>query len=318
VSAPDARHTATGLNAPAPIAPRMGASEWAMLVACAFLWGSSYFSNVYAMAEIPHLTITAGRLFLAVLVLIPVALWSGVQLPREFASWTPFFLYTLFSNVLPFLLVLRGQTGTTSGLAAVLGATTPLFTILLAHRFTHDERVTFNKLAGIFLGIAGVAVVMGPEALAGFTTEVVAKLCLIAAAMLYAVGSIFAKRFAGYQPLKIASMQMTCGFLISLPLALIIDHPWTLPMPSATALAGLAFTGIFGSALAAITFFRVFTRAGATNAMLATLLVPVTPIILGAMFRGEWLSPREFVGAAVIALALLIIDGRLVRALFGR
>ncbi len=234
-------------------------------------------------------------------------------MPRDFASWRPFFVYTMFSNLMPFLFVLRGQTGTTSGLAAVLGATTPLFTILLAHQFTSDERITVNKIAGVAAGIAGVAIVMGPEALQGFTTEVVAKMFLIGAALLYAIGSIYAKRFAGLQPLKIATMQMTCGFLISLPLALAIDHPWTLTMPSHAAIAGVVFTGVFGSALASITFFRVFTRAGATNAMLITLLVPVTPIILGAIMRGEWLSTREFVGAAVIACALLIIDGRLLR-----
>jgi drug/metabolite transporter (DMT)-like permease len=292
----------------------MGPSEWLMMVLCAFLWGSSYISNVYAIAEIPHLTMTASRLLLALLVLIPFVVWSGVALPRDFAAWRPFFVYTMFSNILPFLFVLRGQTGTTSGLAAVLGATTPLFTILLAHQFTSDERITINKVFGVAAGIAGVAIVMGPEALQGFTSEVVAKLYLIGAAFLYAIGSIYAKRFAGMPPLQIAMMQMTCGFLVALPLALAIDHPWTAAMPSYAAISGVVVTGIFGSALASITFFRVFTRAGATNAMLITLLVPVTPIILGAFMRGEWLTTREFAGAAVIALALLIIDGRL----FGR
>jgi drug/metabolite transporter (DMT)-like permease len=319
VSTPDDRRATARTETTAPPAQlRMGPSEWLMMGACAFLWGSAYVSNVYAMAEIPHMTLTAGRLLFAILLLWPVALLSGVRFPVDLAAWRPFMVFALLSNIIPYQFVLKGQTGTTAGLAAVLGATAPLFTILLAHYFTSDERITVNKIAGVLVGIAGVAVVMGPEAFKGLTTEVVAKLCLIVASILYAVGGIYAKRLAGFQPLQIATMQMTCGFLIAVPLALWMDHPWKLTMPSATALTAVLLTGVFGSALAAITYFRVFTRAGATNAMLVTLLVPVTPIALGAVLRGEWLSAREILGAAVIALALLIIDGRLVRALFGR
>ena len=301
---------------PAKLA-RMGPAEWGLLVLCAMLWGGAYTFNKFALPEIPPMTLTAVRLFLAVTLLVPLAYVYGYRLPPLGRAWRPFLIFTLLSNIGPFLLVLYGQRETASGLAAVLVATTPLFLILLAHVFTLDERLTANKLAGVLIGIAGVSVVFGSEALAGWSTALAAKVALVAASLLYAIGGIFAKRLTGHPPLVIATMQMTCGCLVATPLALAIDHPWTLPMPSLQAMAGIAGTGYLGSALAAITYFSILTRAGATNAMLVTLLVPVTPILLGAVLFGEQLLTREIAGAAIIALALIVIDGRLIARCFG-
>ncbi len=290
---------------------RMGVREWALLVTCAMLWGGAYTFNKIVLPELPPLTITASRLAMAVTLLLPLALAYGYRPPPLGRAWRPFLVFTMLSNIVPFMLVLYGQRETASGLASVLVATTPLFLILLAHVYTRDEKLSANKLAGVLVGIAGVAVVFGSEALAGWSTALEAKLALVAASFLYAVGGVYAKRLTGYPPLLLATMQMTCGCLVATPLALAIDRPWTLPLPSWQALAALAGTGFLGSALAAVTYFSVFTRAGATNAMLVTLLVPITPIILGTIFFGETLLAREIAGAGVIALALLIIDGRL-------
>ncbi len=300
-----------------PITLTMGWQEWLMLCLCAMLWGSAYVFNAVAIKELPHLTITLVRLLIASLFLQTVLRLYGLSLPRGWSTWRAFFVMTMLSNIGPYLLVLQGQMGTTSGLAAVLTATTPLFTILLAHAFTQDERLTANKLAGVLVGIVGVAIVVGFDAWTGASASFVAKLMLVAASLLYAIGSIYAKRFSGMPPLVIAASIMTSGALLSLPLSLYIDRPWTLPMPSTEVWIAVVCTGVFGSALAAISYFRLFTVAGATNAMLVTLLLPITPIIGGALYLGERLALREIVGGAVIMLALIIIDGRIFRMLRG-
>lgn len=296
----------------------MSITDWAMLGLCALFWGSAYTFNKVTIAEIPVFTVTGVRLVIAAAFLYVLARLNGVRMPTSWADWAPFFVFTLFSNVFPFLLVLYGQKSTASGLAAVLGATTPLFLIILAHYFTHDERLEVRKLIGVIVGLLGVAVVVGASLLEGWSGSVAAKLALVSAALLYAVGAIYSKRLARHPPLVISTLQMTCGAIIMVPAMLIYDQPWTQSLPSKQAIGALLATAIFGSALASYTYFQVFRRAGAVNTMLVTLLVPVTPIIIGAFLFGERLLLREIIGALIIAGALLIIDGRLPRYVWTR
>jgi drug/metabolite transporter (DMT)-like permease len=310
---------AAAASPPATVAPFvMTARDWAILVFCALCWGSAYTFNRIMVGEIPTLTISLGRMVTASLFLGTLAMIQGVKLPRDLKSWRPFFLFTLFSNVVPFLFVLRGQRETASGLAAVIGATTPVFVILLAHVFTSDERLSVRKIIGVATGIAGVAVVVGPQALSGWSSGLVAKLSLVFAAFLYAVGAIYARRIVGIPALAMATMQMMCGTLVVLPFVLAIDQPWSQPWPPRHALMAMVASGILASSLSAIAYFHLLKRAGPTYAMLVTLLVPVAPVGLGALLFGERLLGREIWGAAIIALALMIIDGRVVSWLKAR
>lgn len=296
----------------------MSLGDWAMLALCAIFWGSAYTFNKITIAEMPVLTVTGVRLVIAASFLYLLARLNGVVIPKPGAAWRPFFVFTLFSNVFPFLLVLYGQRSTASGLAAVLGATTPLFLIILAHYFTHDERIIPRKLLGVIVGLAGVAIVVGPAALEGWNESVEGKLALVFAALLYAVGAVYSKRLATHPPLVISTLQMTCGAVLIVPVMLFVDQPWTIARPSNFAIGSLVATAIFSSALASYTYFRVFRRAGAVNAMLVTLLVPITPLIIGAIAFGERLLFREAIGGLVIGLALVIVDGRLPRAIWRR
>ena len=296
----------------------MAGRDWGLLCLCALFWGSAYTFNKLIVAELPALTITASRTLVASAFLGTLAMLQGVRLPPFGRAWHAFFVFTLFSNVVPFLFVLNGQRETASGLAAVIGATTPLFVILLAHVFTTDERMQGRKVAGVLMGMLGVAIVVGADVLSGWSSSLSAKLSLVFAAFLYAVGAIYSKRIVGLPPIAMAAMQMMCGLVITLPLALLIDRPWSLPPPPAKIVLAVIGTSIIGSSLSAIAYFHILKRAGATNAMLVTLLVPVTPILLGALLFGERLLWREIAGAAIIAAALLIIDGRPLRWLAGR
>jgi drug/metabolite transporter (DMT)-like permease len=169
-------------------------------------------------------------------------------------------------------------------------------------------------VAGILVGIAGVAILMGGDVVAGATADLLARLALIAAPFCYVSANIFVRRRLGrYPPFVIAAMQMVGAIFVTFPLALAIDRPWALPEPSPAALGAIVGMGVFGSALASLCHFTVLRRAGATNASLVTLIMPLTPILLGGIFLGERLGAGDIAGALIVAAALIIIDGRVLR-----
>lgn len=297
---------------PGPPPLRLGATEWGLIVLQSMLWGSAYFFIAIAQPELPPLTIAAFRAVPAALTLLLIVLSLGYRLPATLAEWRLFILFAAFNNVLPFVLIVWGQARATGGMAAILNASAPLFGIFLAHIITHDEKLSWHKLIGILVGIAGVVVLIGEQFLFGATADVVARLALLAAPLLYVCANLFARvRLAHYPPFVVALMQMIGAVLVAIPLALAIDQPWRLPAPSWAALGAILGMGLFGSAFASLCHFTVLQRAGATNASLVTLLIPVTPIALGWAFLGETLTPRDILGALTIAAALIIIDGRL-------
>jgi drug/metabolite transporter (DMT)-like permease len=221
----------------------------------------------------------------------------------------------IINNVVPFSLIFWAQQEIGAGLAAVLNATTPLFTLILAHLLTRDEPLKPNALAGILLGMAGVAILVGPAGLHSFGAPVLPQLAVLGAAFSYGLAGIWGRRLRGYPALTSACCQLTGSSLVLLPAMLLLDRPWTLPMPSQTVIAAMIALALVCTALAYVIFFTIVKRAGATNVMLVTLLIPPSAIGLGAIVLGETLDAREIAGAAVILVGLLIIDGRALRAL---
>lgn len=293
---------------------QLGAVEWGLICLQSMLWGSSYFFIAIVQPELPAFTIAALRTIPASAALLLIVLSLGYRLPATLAEWRLFIIFSAFNTVLPFVLVVWGQARATGGMAAILNATAPLFGIFLAHMLTHDEKLSWNKLAGILVGITGVGILVGYDFALGSTADMLARLALLAAPFCYMCANIFARtRLGGYPPFVVAAMQMLGSIFVAFPLAICIDQPWTLPAPSLTIIGALAGMGIFGSALAGLCHFTVLQRAGATNASLVTLIMPLTPILLGGLFLGDRLTPRDMVGAIVIAAALIIIDGRIFR-----
>lgn len=296
---------------------QMNATEWAMLVALSLLWGGSFFFVGIAVKELPPVTIVTLRVSLAAIALLIVCRIMGLQLPRQWAVWRAFSGMGLLNNIIPFCLIVWGQTHIASGLASVLNATTPLFTVIVAHFLTADEKMTGNKLAGVLVGFAGVATMIGPAALAGATSGLVGQIAVLGAAISYAFASIFGRRFKamGVPPLMTATGQISSSTLMLIPLALLIDKPWTLAMPGLETWGALVGIALLSTALAYLIFFRILATAGATNLALVTFLIPVSAILLGSMFLGERLEPKHFAGMAMIAAGLAAIDGRLLRRL---
>lgn len=293
----------------------MTTTEWGLLIALSILWGGSFLFNGILVRELPTLTIVAARVSLAAMALWTIVRLSGHAIPRSKEVWLAFLGMGVLNNIIPFSLIVWGQTHIASGLASILNATTPLFAVIAAHLLTQDEKMTGGRLVGVLVGFAGVALMIGPAVLSDLGSNVLAQLAVLGAAVSYSIAGIFGRRFRrmGLPPLLPAAGQVTTSALLMLPVALIVDRPWTLAMPSAEAWAALFGLAFLATALAYVIFFRILATAGATNLMLVTFLIPVSAILLGALVLGEMLAPKHFAGMALIAVGLAAIDGRLLK-----
>ena len=294
----------------------MSSSQWLLLVILAVLWGASFLFVGMAVKDLPVFTIVLARLGLAALALVPVALALGHRLPSTLREWWPFAVMGILNNVIPMSLIVAGQTQIAAGLASVLNATTPLWALLVAYGLA-GEKLALNKIAGVLLGIAGVAVLMGPAALVGKASSVIGMLCVLGGALSYGFSGLWGRRFKSTPPLVTAAAQLTCSSLILLPVTAAVDRPWLLAMPSAATIAALAGLALLSTSLAYIIFFRIMAVSGSNNVMLVTLLIPVSGIAMGHLVLAEPIVANHLLGAAIIAISLLVIDGRvrsLVRA----
>lgn len=290
----------------------MSVSQWALLLALAVLWGASFFFVGIAVTELEPLTLVLARVALASLALAPLLLAAGLRLPATLSSWLPFVGMSVLNNVIPFLLIAQGQKEIAGGLAAVINASTPVWALLLGRTIGGDRALAVHKLIGALIGIAGVAALVGPEALLGTQSSALGMLLVLGAAMSYGASALWGRRLRDHPPLLTAFCQLFCSTLLLAPFALLLDRPWLLPIPSARVVAAIVGLAVLSTALGYILFFRILAVSGPANAMLVTLLNPVTAIVLGVLVLGETLLARHVLGALVIGSALLLIDGRLV------
>jgi drug/metabolite transporter (DMT)-like permease len=297
----------------AVINARMGLVQWSMLVLLSMLWGGSYFFVEIALEEWSPLLIVAVRIVVASIVIWGIVLAAGLPVPRFRAAWIAIFFMGLLNNVFPFLLIVWGQKEIESGLAAILTAAAPIFSVIVAGVWLKDEPITRPKLLGAVLGLIGVAVLIGPSALAGLDANLLAQLAVLGGALSYAFAGVYARRFTrmNIDPIVAAAGQLLMSSLIMILLATAFDAPSQLIESSARVWIAVGLMAVFSTALAYILYFRLLASAGATNAILVTLLIPVTAILLGAFILDERLLWMHFLGMAVIGLGLSVIDGRL-------
>lgn len=295
----------------------MNRSDWATLISLALIWGGAFFCIHVAVHSVPPLTYVWLRVTIAAAALWAYLAWrkESAGLPRS--VWGSMLVLALLNNVIPFILFGWGQTHIASGLASILNATTPIWGVIVAHLFTADERLTPRKLGGVLVGFGGVAVMIGPDLLGSIGSNALAQLACVSAALLYALAGVWARRFKrlGISPMSVTTGQLTVSALVTLPVAMLFDKPWTQPLPPLGAIGAIVVLAVICSAFAYILYFRLIDSAGATNALLVTLLVPPVAILLGALLLGEVIAPRDLGGMALIALGLAAIDGRLVSLL---
>jgi drug/metabolite transporter (DMT)-like permease len=259
-------------------ASSMGAIEWTLLSALSILWGGSFFFAKVAVAELPPFSVVLARVGLAALALHIVVRAAGGRMPRDRGTWSAFFVMGALNNLVPFSLIVWAQTHVSSGLASILNGATPLFTALLAHWLTADERLSWNRLVGVLLGFVGVTVMIGVDALAGLGLHVVAALAVVAATISYAFAGIFGRRFSGQPPLVTATGQVTATTIMMLPIVAVVDQPWRLEAPQPATWGAIVGLALLSTALAYVIFFRILATAGATNLLLVTLLIPVSAV----------------------------------------
>ncbi len=294
----------------------MTARLWGLLLALSVLWGGSFFFMAVALTGFPPFTIVLVRVALAAASLAAACLLLRMALPATREAWIACAGMGLLNNAIPFTLIVLAQQHVPSGLAAVVNAATPVFAVLAAHVLTSDEKLTANRLAGALTGLAGVAVLAGPASFAaGRGGEALGIALCLGACLSYGLSGVWSRRLkrAGLAPLPAAAGQCASSTLMMAPLVLLFDQPWSLPAPRAEAVAALIALGLLATALAYALFYAILARAGSTNAMLVTLLVPVTALLLGTLVLGEALELRHLLGMAVIGAGLVLIDGRLVR-----
>jgi drug/metabolite transporter (DMT)-like permease len=294
---------------------QMSRADWAILLILAVLWGGSFFFIGIAIHSVAPMTLVLLRVSLA-----SAFLWIWRLIRRQSlglsAGIAPALLVlALLNNVLPFILFAWAQRTIPSGLASILNATTPIWGVLVAHGFTHDERMTLPKLAGVVLGFVGVAVMIGADLLGQIGTHVLAQLACLVATLCYALAGVWGRRFRGMgvSPVGVATGSLTAAALVLVPLVLLSEPPWRAAAPTPQAWAAMIGLAFFCTALAYILYFRLLASAGATNSLLVTFLIPVTAILLGTFGLGEQLATRHFAGMALIGLGLAAIDGRLLR-----
>jgi drug/metabolite transporter (DMT)-like permease len=313
------RHCADLAGAPdvdsgALIHSQMDGRDWAILVTLAVIWGGAFMFIGVAVRHVDPLTYVWIRLALAAAAMWAFLAWKGQALGLPRSMWGAMLLLALLNNALPFALFGWAQTEIATGLASILNATTPIWGVVVAHLFTADERLSPRKLAGVLIGFAGVAVMIAPTVAAGTGGNLLAQLACIAASLSYALAAVWARRFKplGLSPLSVTTGQLTAAAAMMLPVMLIVDRPWDAAvMPPLVAWGAIAALAVFCTAFGYVLYFKLIDSAGATNALLVTLLVPPIAIFLGALVLGEALAPDDFLGLGFIALGLAAIDGRL-------
>lgn len=295
----------------------MNTDEWLLLIILSIVWGGSFFFVGVAVEALPPLTIVALRVSLAAFSLLAVVYFTGLRMPADPSIWIAFVCMGVLNNVIPFTLIVWGQTHIASGLASILNATTPMFTIVAAHFLTKDEKMTSNKIIGVLIGFAGVVIMLGHEALGGLGDSVFAQLAVLGAAISYSIAGIYGRRFAqsGIKPVVTATGQVTASSILLIPLAVFYDKPFTLPMPGVEICLAVLGLALISTAFAYILYFRILSTAGATNLLLVTLLIPVSAILLGTLVLGEQLELKHMLGMALISIGLLSMDGRMFPAI---
>ncbi len=286
---------------------------WLMLFALSAIWGGSFLSNRVVLGEVQVLTVVAFRVTVAAMLLWAYVLWKGLPLPKGSRRWALIGLSGLLNNVVPFTLIVWGQQHIPSGLAGILNSSTAVFTVLMASLVFADERLTLPKAIGVGLGFFGVSLTVGLSSLASFDPYSLGQMAVIGATLSYAVAGLIGRfALAGLRSEVGAAATLTASTLVMLPLALWRDGTPAFAYAAST-WAGLLYLGVMASALAYLLFYRILVTAGAGNVSLVTLLIAPFAILLGAVVYGEALAPNAYLGFAVIALGLLVIDGRLFR-----
>ena len=292
----------------------MKPSEWGMLILLSIFWGGSFFFVEIALRAFQPFTVVFLRVTIAAVILVGVVYLRRQRLPSSFRTWGAYLVMGALNNTIPFCLIVWGQTRIDSGVASILNATTPIFTVLLAHMLTSDEQLSIRKITGVLTGLLGVYIMMAPELKDGFSWRGLGQIAILGAAVSYSCAGIFGKRFKDTSPVVNSAGMLICSSIMMLPL-FIITTPFGRLNPSMDAIAAVFGIAIISTAMAYLLYFRILASSGATNVLLVTFLIPISALLLGVGVLGEVIHVWEYAGMGCIFLGLIFIDGRLLAKL---
>jgi drug/metabolite transporter (DMT)-like permease len=287
----------------------MKPSEWGMLMLLSAFWGGSFFFVEIALRDFQPFTIVSLRVTLAALTLVCAVHLLGLRMPFSLRTWGAYFVMGALNNAIPFSLIVWGQTRIDSGTASILNATTPIFAALMAHILTSDERLATRKFLGVLIGFFGVYIMMKPALQESFNWRGLGQIAILGAAFSYSLAGIFGKRFKDASPVVNSAGMLIGSSMMMLPLAIIVDSPWSL-RPSLEATAAVFGIAVISTAMAYLLYFRILATAGATNVLLVTFLIPISALLLGVWVLGEKIELLEYIGMDCIFMGLIAIDGR--------
>jgi drug/metabolite transporter (DMT)-like permease len=287
------------------------ATELALLLALATLWGASYTFIRVGVATIPPVTLIACRTLIAGLLLLAIMRWRGVRMPVDAATWRRLLFQASLNSVIPWTMVAWGSRTLDAGVATILNSTAPIFTFFLTLAVTRHEAVTSRKLIGVLAGMAGICLIVGVQALSGFGAELTAQIVMVLAAVCYAGAAILGRGFRDLDPMVPAAGSLLCGAAMLIPVSLALERPWTL-QPSTSSMLALLGLAVFSTALAFVIYFRLIRTLGSVGTTAqAYLRVPIG-VAVGVVFLGEQLSSTAWIGLAcvVIGVAAMTIPAR--------
>jgi drug/metabolite transporter (DMT)-like permease len=295
-------------------APKLDATGWGLIAILSVLWGGAFFLIEVGLRSYPPITLVFLRVALAVPPMWIAMRFMGEKLPSDPRTWGLLAVVGAFNCALPFTLFFWGQQYLDSGYASILNATTPLWGVATAHFMTMDEKATPSRVIGVLVGMAGIIIMIGPDAMKGMSNNLLAQLACLISTIFYSLAAIFARRLSqsALTPMAVATGQTMAAALMMLPIMLIIDQPWTMAMPRLDATLAAFAIALVSTALAYFLYFKLIDRSGASNAQLVAFLMPILAVILGIAFLRESLNGGQIAGAGFIAFGLLIIDGRLI------
>jgi drug/metabolite transporter (DMT)-like permease len=294
--------------------------DWLLLLALGFMWGTSYVFIKLGVQTLPTFTLIASRLGIGLTVLVTVVFLAREPLPRNPRIYGHLLVMAIVNIVLPFALITTAERSVDSALAAILNGAVPLFVIVFAAFFLHDEPITVNRLVGLVIGYAGVIVLVSRSLTSGLSaSSLQGELALIGSAACYGAGAVYARRnVRGLRPMIPALFQVLFAFVVVAVVALAFEHPWTVRW-NFNAVGSVVWLGILGSGFAYLANFRLLARVGATRASLVAYLLPVVGIVAGAIVFGETVDARVLFGTALVIGGVALVNSRFgQRRLYGR
>ncbi|MFO1109955.1 MAG: EamA family transporter [Bradyrhizobium sp.] len=304
--------------APSPAEPRHhNWRDYALLLALACCWSSTYPLTKVGLGSIPPITFIAARSLIAAAFLYAVLRLRGLRLPTDARAWKLFAQQQTINSTIPFLMITWAQQYVPAATTVVLASTTPIFAFLITWGITRHEPATLLKLLGAIFGLAGTAAIVGLDALGGLSSDIFAELTILLATVSFACATIFGLRLSEYDPMVVAAGSLLFGGCVLTPLAVIFEQPWTL-RPTPESLAAAATMGIFSSALGLMLFYMCLQRLGTltTNAQ-GYLRIPIG-VGLSVLLLGERVPANLALGLLLVmagVAAMTVPRGTLQRAM---